>query len=197
MFAGAESADNEGVNEINTILSRAEFLSFINTTMSNRTAPYKRVKIGNLTNDAKTRIETISGVRIGDIDNQGIIHALKKAAHNLEPDDLLYAENVINTSTDINISSKKHKSNTVIIFNKNINGEITILTELHEKHKYLKVFDAWRQKKARRGTTAKKPSANALNESPRADTSLSTQSTEKSSGDNLGVCDFLTTLSKL
>ena len=83
----------------------------------------------------------------------GIIHALKKVNHNLQPDDLLYAIDVINTSTDISLNSKKHKSNDVLIFKKDINGEITFLAEVHIKNDYLLIFNAWRQKKARRGAT--------------------------------------------
>ena len=32
-------------------------------------------------------------------------------------------------------------------------GEITFLAEVHIKNDYLLIFNAWRQKKARRGTT--------------------------------------------
>jgi hypothetical protein len=50
------------------------------------------------------------------IDNSGIIHAMGKPQHNLEPDDLLYAVDVINSTNDISLSEKKHKSNDVLIF---------------------------------------------------------------------------------
>jgi hypothetical protein len=63
----------------------------------------------------------------------------------------------------------------VLIFKKDIEGEITILAEMHKNEGYLLVFDAWRQKKKRlrKDTTAQKPSANVQDESPHADTSLS------------------------
>ena len=68
---------------------------------------------------------------------------MAQAHHNLEPDDLLRAVDVINT-----------------IF----------LTEVHVKNGYLLVFDAWRQKKARRDPDAAKrpPEAYVRNESPSA-----------------------------
>jgi hypothetical protein len=94
---------------------------------------------------------------------------MSKPAHNLEPDDLLYAVEVINTSTDIALSDEKHKCNDVLVFKQDIGGgELTILTEVHAKAGYLLVFDAWRQKKARKDATANMPSANAQDEFPRA-----------------------------
>jgi hypothetical protein len=152
--------------------------------MGNRGAPHKRAIIGETSKETRTYIENSTGrvVRNINIDNSGIIHAMGKAAHNLEADDLLYAVEVINTSSDITVSPKKHLSNTVLIFKKDIGGgELTILTEVHEKGDYLVVFDAWRQKKALRYPTANKPSANVQDDSQHADTSLSPQSAEKSS----------------
>ena len=145
---------------------------FIEETLKKRKSPYKRIRIGNISDEAKKRIESICGEKISgiDIDNSGIIHAIKKAEHNLQPDDLLNAVEVINTAIDISISSKKHKSNDVLVFKKDIDGDITFLAEVHEKNDYLLVFNAWRQKKARRDATAKRPSANVQNESPRANT---------------------------
>ncbi|MDR1149232.1 MAG: hypothetical protein LBK66_11440, partial [Spirochaetaceae bacterium] len=121
-----------------------------------------------------------------NIDNSGVIHAKKKAAHNLEPDDLLLAVNVINNSDTIGLSEKQHKRCKVMEFKKDVGSEITFIAEIHEKEGYLLVFDAWRRKKARRDTTADTnkgtPSANVQNEAPQADTSLSPDSGEKSSG---------------
>jgi transcription elongation factor len=147
------------------------FLDLIEETQKNRKSSYKRIHIGNINDEAQKRIENICGVKISeiDIDNSGIIHAIKKAEHNLQPDDLLNVVDVINTATDISISKKKHKTNDVLVFKEDIDGEITFLVEIHEKNDYLLVFNAWRQKKARRDATAKRPSANVQNESPRAD----------------------------
>jgi len=144
---------------------------FIDETLKKRKSPYKRIKIDNISDEAQKRIKVICGKKVSDIDidNSGIIHALKKVEHNLQPDDLLNVVEVINTATNISISKKKHKTNDVLEFKKDIDGEITFLAEVHEKNNYLLIFNAWRQKKARRDATAKRPSANALNESPRAD----------------------------
>ena len=96
---------------------------------------------------------------------------MSKLHHNLELDDLLHAVEVINTTNDISLSEEKHKSNDVLIFKKNIGGDITFLTEVHVKNNYLLVFNAWRQKKARRDLDAAKrpPEAYVRNESPSAD----------------------------
>jgi len=145
--------------------------NLIAETLKKRKSPYKRIQIGKISDEAQKRIESVCGVKIPeiDIDNSGIIHAIKKAEHNLQPDDLLNVVDVINTAADITISKKKHKSNDVLVFKKDIDGEITFLAEVHEKNGYLLVFNAWRLKKARRDATAKRPSANVQNESPRAD----------------------------
>jgi hypothetical protein len=131
----------------NTIL-----YDFINESMKNRQAPHKWLQIGIISNDAQKRIAQKYGAKVTEIhiDNYSIVHAMDKPGHNLEPDDLLYAVNVINSSKDISLSDKKHLSNDVLIFKKDMNGEITFLTEVHVKNNYLLVFDAWRQKKARR-----------------------------------------------
>jgi hypothetical protein len=145
--------------------------AFIDTAMGNRSAPYKRVVVGETSTGTRAYIENITGsiVKNINIDNSGIIHAMGKPAHNLESDDLLYAVEVINTSTDITISPEKHLSNTVLVFKKDIGGgELTVLTEVHKKGDYLVVFDAWRQKKALRYTTANMPSANVRNASQQA-----------------------------
>jgi hypothetical protein len=166
------------------IMDKRELQIFIDVTMNNRTAPYKRVIIGDIFKDAQARIEQKCHIIVEkiNIDNQNIIHAMGKAAHNLESDDLLYAVDVINTSSDITVSPYKHLSNTILAFKKTIGGgEITVLGEIHTKGKYILVFDAWRQKKARRSSTANMPRANVQNGSSYADTSLSLQSTEKSS----------------
>jgi hypothetical protein len=157
-------------------MDKQELKKFIDETMIDRKAPYKRERIAALSIGTKTYIESKLDIKIKeiDIDKHGVIHAMKKVEHNLEPDDLLYAVEVINTSNDITISDKKHKQNIVLNFKKDMGGgELTILTEVHAKDGYLLVFDAWRQKKARKGATANMPSANAQNEFPRADTSLS------------------------
>ena len=85
------------------------FLDFIEETQKNRKSPYKRIHIGNISDEAQKRIENICGAKISEIDID------------------------------------------------------------NEKNDYLLVFNAWRQKKARRDATAKRPSANVQNESPRAD----------------------------
>ena len=100
---------------------------------------------------ARNRIEAISGVKVEDIeiDRNSIVHALKKSEHNLALDDLLLTVEVINTSTDIEMSGKRHLANAVLTFRKDIDGDITFLTEVRAKNGYFLVFNAYRQKKAR------------------------------------------------
>jgi hypothetical protein len=192
----AQNADNERMADERKahgktpVATPLELEQFINLTMGNRAGPYKRLKIGTVSESAKKQIWEKMRVTVKyiNIDKCGIIHALDKAAHNLESDDLLHAADVINTSYDIELSQKRHKGCNVLEFKKDIYGEIKFLAEVHVKDGYLLVFDAWRKQKARRGTTADtdkgKPSANVRNESPHTDTSLSPSSGEKSSEKN-------------
>ena len=151
---------------------------FIKESLKNRKAPYKWIRIGIIENNAQKRIEEKCGYKVSEIhiDNSGIIHTMAQAHHNLESDDILYAVDVINTTNDISLSGKKHKSNDVLIFKQDINGSITFLAEVHAKNGYLLVFNAWRPKKARRDPDAAKlksarpPGAYVQNESPSADT---------------------------
>jgi len=145
---------------------------FINESLKNRKAPHKWIQIGTICNAAQERIEQKCGVKVSEIhiDNSGIIHAMGKPQHNLEPDDLFHAVETINTTQDISLSGKKHKSNNVLIFKQNRNGYITFLAEVHVKNDYLLIFNAWRQNKARRDPDAAKrpPEAYVRNDSPSA-----------------------------
>jgi hypothetical protein len=134
-------------------LSSSELKRFIDEAIENKKSPYKRVIIGKIGDDARSSIESVYGQRVNfediDIDNHSICHAVENLNHNLEREDLLLAVEVINTSRDILLSDEKHKSNDVLVFKKDMDGEITFLTEVRVKNGYLLVFDAWRQKKAR------------------------------------------------
>jgi hypothetical protein len=166
----AETTDNKGWKQ-------QTGQDFIGYTMANRNAPYKRLVIGTVSNAAQKKLNTDFGfiVKNINIDNSGIIHAMGKPAHNLEPDDLLDAVDVINTAENVTLSPEKNQNNSVLVFKKDIKGELTILAEVRNKNEYLSVFDAWRKKKARRHPDAVNtpPRTNALNASPHADTPLS------------------------
>jgi hypothetical protein len=167
--------------------------TFIDDAMANRKETNKRVKIGDISETAQARLKDKFGFNIPEVDtdNSSVIHAMQKAAHNLEPDDLLHAVDVINTSEDITLSEEEHQNNKVLEFKKDINGELTILAEVHAKGGYLLVFNAWRKKKALRHTTADtgegKPGANVRNASQRAYSPLSDTSEKKSSPGLPGV----------
>ena len=172
-----------------TTVDTEELAEFIEKSLENREAITKRVMIGTINADAQKRIEAKCGEKANeiDIDNNGIVHALTQLHHNLEPEDLFLAVDVINTTTDIELSDEKHKDCDVLVFQKDIDGDITFLTEVHVKKGYLLIFDAWRQKKARsrRGSDAAKkpPRTYAQSEPPRNELStISHKSDEKSSG---------------
>jgi len=134
-------------------LSSSELKRFIDETLENKKAPYKRVIIGKIGDDARSRIEAVYGKRVNfeniNLDNDSIHHAVENLHHNIEREDLLLAVEVINTSRDITLSEERHQDSDVLVFKKDMDGEITFLTEVRVKNGYLLVFNAWRQKKAR------------------------------------------------
>jgi putative aminopeptidase FrvX len=79
--------------------------NFINESLKDRKAPHKWMRTGTIGTDAQKRIEQKCGVNVAEIhiDNSGIIHAMSKHQHNLDPDDLLHAVDVINTTNDLSL----------------------------------------------------------------------------------------------
>jgi hypothetical protein len=132
-------------------VSNEGFLAFILQSLKNKSRENKRVNIGKTTEDAKQRIEKLIGKKISNIDinKSGIIHAVNKKAHNIKPEDMLHAVGVINEADDTSLSDEKHQNNDVLVFKKDINGEITFLAEAHVQNDYLSVFNAWRKKAER------------------------------------------------
>ena len=175
-------------NNKSKILTPSELKDFVDEAVRSP-KPYKRVIIGKVSAEAQKRIEAKCGVKVDNIniDNNGIIHAVTQLHHNLLPEDILHAVDVINTTTEIELSDKRHLKNDVLIFKKDMDGEITFLTEVHVKNEYLVIFDAWRQKKAqsRRSSSAaqRPPATHAQNDSPhdQALSTISPESDEKSS----------------
>ena len=149
---GDISVKKETKYQILFLATREEFNDFFKQSLEKRDNENKRVIIGIINEEAKQRIKNVCGAVISNIniDNNGVIHALKKKNHNLDPSDLFFAIDVINTTSDIILSDKKHLSNIVLIFKQDIDGEIAFLTEAHIRNDYLMIFNAYRQKKARR-----------------------------------------------
>jgi hypothetical protein len=148
-----ENGENDKPRRNDKPLTAGELKTFIDESLADKKAPYKRAVIGKINEDAQKRIETAYGEKVSlkniNIDNYSIHHAVTNLNHNLEPEDLLLAADVINSATDITKSDVKHQDSDVLVFKKDIDGEITFLTEVRVKNGYLLVFDAWRQKKAR------------------------------------------------
>jgi len=140
-------------NQIPEIKSQDEYESFIKYSLNSKGEKNRKIKIGETTENTKTRIKkNISNI---GIDNHGIIHASQKK-HNLEPDDLLKAVDIINNADEIKKSNIKHQQNEVASFIKNINGNIELLVEIHESKDFLMVFNVWRKNKVRRRLDAVK-----------------------------------------
>jgi len=140
-------------SKIPVIKSLEEYENFIKHSLNSKGDKNKKIKIGETTENTKTRIKkNVSNI---GIDNHGIIHSSQKK-HNLEPDDLLKAVDIINNADEIKMSNRKHQQNEVISFIKDINGNIELLAEIHESKDFLMVFDVWRKNKVRRRPDAVK-----------------------------------------
>ena len=138
--------------KIPIIHSEKEYQDFIDKSLAERSEDTQRVNIGKTTIEARKHIEDVYGKSVSniDIDNTGIIHTFDKKEHNLEPDDLIHAVDVINTPNTISLSEKKHQGCDVLVFKKDINGELDVLAEIHSLKDYLLIFNAMRKNKVRK-----------------------------------------------
>jgi hypothetical protein len=92
--------------------------------------------IGTVTPVAAQRIEAVCGKKVEKImlESGAIRHSYSKEYHLLEKDDIFYYIDMINTSIDIKLSGKKHLNNDVIIFTKDISGQILFAVEVRLNH---------------------------------------------------------------
>jgi len=150
-------------NKIPSVQTQEEFRNFIKQSLENRDGINRKVKIGEMTEDAKKRMKGKCGKSVSNIgiDNNGVVHAHEEKHHNLKPDDLFQAVDIINSALDISMSDTKHQDCEVLEFKKDINGNIKILAEVHWSKDYLMVFNAMRKKKAQRRPDATKMSPGA------------------------------------
>jgi hypothetical protein len=79
------------------IVEAQELKSFIDVTMTDRSTPYRRLKIGLVSENTKKLLDNKFGFGVQDIDidKDGVIHAMDKPTHNLEPDDLLRVADIV------------------------------------------------------------------------------------------------------
>jgi hypothetical protein len=153
------------------LLTVQELKLFIEESVTNPSSKEREVFIGQVKPDSAKKIKELINIDVINIitNSNSIWHAYRKKEHNLEPDDFLYAVDVINTATDVSPSSKKHKDNNVLIFKKDINGgEITFLAEVRVSRNALLIMNCYRQRKSRQDPNATKLSqgANVQNELP-------------------------------
>jgi len=112
----------------------------------------KKAFIGTVTPDATQRIEAVCGKKVKYImlESGAIRHSYSKDYHLLEKDDIFHYVDVVNTATDIQFSGRKHLSNDVITFTKDINGKILFAVEVQVKHDgWLSLITCYRLHKKR------------------------------------------------
>ena len=139
------------MDKIKKEISNRDLLKFTYDAITGDGKTNKEVFMARVSNTAKDRLNKKFRLDVDDIvtDTYSVRHAYKKVSHNLEPDDIIHAVEVINTSTNI-IRSGEHQNNPVFIFKKDIDGEISFLVEARIKKRKLLIFNFYRKTKKRR-----------------------------------------------
>jgi hypothetical protein len=154
-MAGKESAvdgtHNEKEQWFAHQLTESEFKEFVaEARNSPDNVSIKRAFIGTVEPCASNRVKAVCGKTMTKImiDNGQIRHAYKKINHNLEDDDIFHIVDVINTATDITVSDDDFMENTALVFQKNIDGNITFLVQVRSRYGgWLAFANCWRKKK--------------------------------------------------
>ena len=132
------------------VLNKKELHNFINYHKTSK--ENVRVSLGTISDDAKNRIKKATGLDVDRVilDSDSIRHSFDNSDHNLEPDDLDDMKEVIDTTTDISLSSKKNNNgNPVIIFKKMEPNGVILCEEYRAGKKELELQTAYRMKRNR------------------------------------------------
>ena len=115
-------------------LNHDEYRSFVKQSLSGKTN--EKAFVGEVTPEAAQRIYKVSGQKVEKImlESNAVRHSYSKQYHLLDSNDIFNYVDVLNTSTDIQLSSKKHLNNQVITFTKDIDGKILFAVEVRIKH---------------------------------------------------------------
>jgi hypothetical protein len=97
-------------------LVQEELKSFIEEVKSGK--ENRKAFIGRINPEAAQRIKDVCRKNVSNImiESESVRHSLNKASHNLRDGDLLYINDVINTSTDIKESKRTHQNNKCLEF---------------------------------------------------------------------------------
>lgn len=127
-------------------VSKTELHDFIQRHKTSK--DNERISLGRISQSAKERILRMTGLEIERVilDSDSIRHAYSKSEHNLLPDDLDDMKEVIETTTDIELSPKRNATgNPVIIFKKQESNGIILCEEYRAGKKELELQTAYRK----------------------------------------------------
>lgn len=139
------------------VLNKQETHNFIEKHKNSK--ENERVSLGAISWEAKNRIKDKTGLNVERVilDSDSIRHTFNNPNHNLEPNDLDDMKDVIETSTDISLSSNKNAvGNPVIVFKKQEPNGVILCEEYRAKKKELELQTAYRIKKNRQPHGAEK-----------------------------------------
>ncbi len=139
------------------VLNKQETHNFIEKHKNSK--ENERVSLGSISGEAKNRIKDKTGLGVERVilDSDSIRHTFNNPNHNLEPNDLDDMKDVIETSTDISLSSDKNAvGNPVIVFKKQEPNGVILCEEYRAKKKELELQTAYRVKKNRQPHGAEK-----------------------------------------
>jgi hypothetical protein len=93
---------------------------------------HKKAWIGVVKPSAAGRIQAVCGKTVSKImvESDTVWHSYKKRGHNLQPDDIFHITTVINAADSITKSSYGHQNNEVLLFSKDISGNLTFVVEV-------------------------------------------------------------------
>lgn len=127
-------------------VSKAELHDFIKNHKTSK--DNERISLGKISQSAKERISRITGLEIERVilDSDSVRHAYGKPEHNLLPNDLDDMKEVIETTTDIELSPKRNATgNPVIIFKKQESNGVILCEEYRAGKKELELQTAYRK----------------------------------------------------
>jgi hypothetical protein len=130
-------------------LSREEYTAFVERAKAGE--KHAKAFVGTIEPTAAKKIAEICGKTVSRVmvDSDAVWHAWKKKHHNLLDDDFLHFLDAVNAADSMEVSTKMHQDNQVLLFKKDINGIIVFLAEVREKNNWLAFMDCWRLKKQR------------------------------------------------
>jgi uncharacterized DUF497 family protein len=154
------------------IVTENEFKTFIDRSLNQKGNINEWIRIGKINEEKKKYLYDILGLSILDIsiDNGRIRHILNKKHHNMTQDDLLRIVNEMNSAATVESSEKNKRDYKIVVFNKDSDNKMNIVSSIHPKHNVISIISAWKKRGKEGAPMQKSPGANGRTDpSPASD----------------------------